>query len=342
VEDEVADPAGETGIVHHVADGFQAREMRGEDGGGVGAVEDADFPGAVRFEIFCPDDVQAGFVERNFVGDFFGAFDDPEVEVFAGDEEFVVVAEFAADARGLGGGEAGDDAVNERVAEIIFVAEPRGEFIAEFPGVGVLEDDAAEVVAVAVNEFARQEDEAGQAALESFVEEDGDFCGERFRRTVGRERFVEVRDAGFGGVGDDEADGGLAETGDGVVPLFVRIQPAADGGDEAARFDGLAALDAAEEDGVEAVLLVEQGDLAGGERLDDGDAAVEESVFVEDVEHPVGERAEEVAFAELDDTFRKFRRRGDEWMLSVERWHGEVVAQAARGGKELANTARVV
>ena len=123
--------------------------------------------------------------------------------------------------------------------------------------------------------------------------------------------------------------------------MFVWVEAAADGGDEASGLDGLAVLDAAEEDGVEAVLLVERGDLTGGEWLDDGDAATEEAALVEDVDHPVGKGAEEVAFAELDDAFGKRRGAGAE-CGAIESRHGGYVAEPAKRGKGLAYGAVVV
>lgn len=84
----------------------------------------------------------------------------------------------------------------------------------------------------------------------------------------------------------------------------MRCDSPADGGDDPSLLCRASALNAAENLGVESVLLVEQGNRSGGERLDDDDAPVEKPLRIQLVDHPIDEPAKETTFTKLQDALR--------------------------------------
>jgi len=155
----------------------------------------------------------------------------------------------------------------------------------------VLEDALLQVVAVVLDELARDEDEAGEPRRLARLDEP---------QHLGRERIraLDVLDARLGRVGDDEPERRQRR-----VLLDVRGQVhALDARDLLDRLDLLAVHEAPEARVVAAAAVVE--DLRGhaqlvADGLDDLDRAVEPGGIVHLLNHPVNEAAQEVALAEL-------------------------------------------
>ena len=302
LEQDLAEERVELRILHELVHERESCEMALENRGGVRAVEEAHLARAVGLHVGRVDDVDSGLLEREFLleiescfGLGLGNFDDEEVEGFAAHENVVALAELLLVAfGGFGVGTAGDDAVDERGAEHALVFDPCREFRV-VPVGNVLEDALLEVVAVVLDQLARNEDEALAVRRLARLEELCDLERER----VG---VLAVFDSGFGRVRDDEAKGFK-------LHRLLDLGPVAAGAehllDRAVLFDdldGLAALDSAQARMVEAVAVVEDFGRRGefvADRLDDAHRAVEVCVVVHLLHHPVDEAAEEVALSEL-------------------------------------------
>jgi hypothetical protein len=84
-----------------------------------------------------------------------------------------------------------------------------------------------------------------------------------------------------------------------VIIGFVRVQTAADAVDCAVLFDGLLVLNTPENGGVQALLGVDHIAEASIQGLDEDCITVEVGLLIEDVDHPINKRTEEVALSEL-------------------------------------------
>ncbi|MCM5558667.1 hypothetical protein M4J40_13425, partial [Pleomorphomonas sp. NRK JP5] len=136
--------------------------------------------------------------------------DDEEVEQLAGGHEPVGIAELPLDRLGVGLRITRHDAVDQRVVEGVGLLHPGDEGGLEAPFLGMPQHDAAELVAVVVDQFAGDHLPAGiklaAERLPALVQQ---------ARHLGREgglrriRILDRRhigDAGVGGVGDDDGD----------------------------------------------------------------------------------------------------------------------------------------
>jgi hypothetical protein len=93
-----------------------------------------------------------------------------------------------------------------------------------------------------------------------------------------------------------------------VLFLNVRVEAFLHAGDQAVFHHRFAVLHATKHRGVQPFLLVDHPTHAPFQRLDQHDVAIEIGFLVEIVELPINERAEEVAFPELEDTHRSVYR----------------------------------
>jgi len=84
-----------------------------------------------------------------------------------------------------------------------------------------------------------------------------------------------------------------------VIIGFVRVQTAADAVDCPVLFDCLLVLDTPENGGVQALLCVDHIAEASIQGLDEDYITVEVGLLIEDVDHPINKRTEEVALSEL-------------------------------------------
>ena len=189
------------------------------------------------------------------------------MEGFALDHDVVLVAEFFLDLVDFLAGEAGDDAVNECGAYVAVVFEPCAECLvvrAEifFPEVDVFEDDFFQMVAVFEDKLAGHDDEAfvscSVEGFESAVEELCELAGIRCGGAVVELAFGIEGDAGFGGVGDDEAHFGLVGQREEGVELGEGAETAADHVDTGEGVDHFAVETALEVYMVEVVLTLEK------------------------------------------------------------------------------------
>ncbi len=309
--DRLLHEAADAVVAHAVADDVEALEVCAEDKGRVRAVEDADLPLLVRRVVVDNENRQVDLVESELLRDRLRPFDDPEAEALSGVDHVVNVAVRPVDRVRLRARIAGHDAVDERRAERVGALDPRCEAGAEVPVRDVPQDALLELLAVMVDEFAREDDEAllGRAAEgdEALVEEARQLRGEaRGRPVVVFARGI-VGDARLGRVGREEAEVRIRRVREEGAEVDVGVDAAGDGRDDAPVVHLLSVLKTAQIERVKSLLPVDRvaDEVAAGDRLHEADLAVEAGLLVETVKEVIDERAEEVALAELKDPLRR-------------------------------------
>ncbi|MNC22909.1 hypothetical protein D3C75_709170 [compost metagenome] len=290
-------------VVHALLDSVHAIQVSSQYGHSVGAVQNPDLTGTVRSHVVSPDHVQANLVERKLFSKTLVAFDNPQVEDLSGVQELVLVAQLFSQSRDFVAGVAGYDTVNQSVQEVVAIFDPSGKIGAQVPLFSQAEHNLLQVVAVAVDQLARNDHETLVSCAveggETLVQKHSQLAGEGGRRSVVITVLSGVCNAGFGGVGDHEAQLRALSQAQVSGKIFIWVNSAADGGDNVLFLDDLAVLDSAQQKGVQAVLVIQHRSQALGDRLNHGNPAVEQVLLVQLVDHPIHEAAQEVAFTEL-------------------------------------------
>ena len=126
--------------------------------------------------------------------------------------------------------------------------------------------------------------------------------GGKSRRRFIIQRIVRGKhNAGFGRIGEDEADLRLTrqrQISGGEV--LIGIDRALDGADQPRLFDDVAILNAVQISREQAILLVQRV-IGPRRRLHDDDAASEVGLGIEHIDDPIDEAAQKIAAAELHD-----------------------------------------
>ncbi len=295
--------------MHAVADDVLTRKISTRDKTGVRTVQDADLSLLVGSDFRNDVDVETGLLEGKLLLKPGGTFDVPHAEDFADVQKRIVVAVLfrqtgnflrVADA-------AGNDAVHERGAEQAVILQPCDEVLAIAPVLRVLYAALLELLAVVVDQLAGEDDDTLLARLEALVQEHGQLRGEGSRRQLVRSAGTVIDDTGLGGVGGDVLEVVALGDLDDFGPILgnMRIVAGVHDGDHALAVDLLAVLAAAEIQGVQTFLLVDELGQTHGDGLHQGDLAVPVRQFVGHIEPVVHERAEKVALAELQDLDRR-------------------------------------
>ena len=158
---------------------------------------------------------------------------------------------------------------------------------------------------VVVDKLAREDDEAFEAQFPALMQEERKLRGESGGRRVVRLAGGIEGDAGLGGVGDHKAQLRLARAVEELFPIALWVETAGGRGNDARCFHRLAVLAAAQDQGVEPVLLAEAigrlGVTAAG--LHQHDLGVKAGFLVQLIDKVVGKGAKEIALAELHDFF---------------------------------------
>ena len=189
------------------------------------------------------------------------------MEGFALNHDVVLITEFLLDFIDFLAGEAGDDAVNERRADIAVGVEPCLECLivsAEifFPKFDIFVDDIFQVVSVFEDKFAGHDDKAlvgsSVECLEATIEKLGQLAGIGSGGTVRKLALGVESDAGLGSVGNHEAHFGLVGQCEECVKLSEGAEAAADYIDAGKGIDDLTVETALKIDMVEAVLALKE------------------------------------------------------------------------------------
>ena len=194
---------------------------------------------------------------------------------------------------------AGIDSVNKGVAEHVFRFYPRGKIRSEVPKVDVLQNGFFEIVAVAVDEFAGEKDEAGEFLFKAPFEQKRDLCRETDGGSILRTVGVGERDARLGGVGENEAERGDFRQREIGVPIVVGLDAAGDDAD----LRGFHTLGAADNVMIFTPLRREQVAHSLLDRLHDHDFSLPYARVGHLLQHPVRKTAQKTAFPELNDLF---------------------------------------
>ena len=264
----------------------------------MGSVEHAHLAQLVGLHVVGEDD-GVHFVQGQFLLHLLGAFDHPQAEGLGGVQLLVFVAQFLEHGGHFLAGEAGNDAVNQRGAENVVLFQPGKELIAQIPLLRGLEHGVAQMIAVIVDQLAGQDDEAGLAQQEAFVQEAGQLAGVGGLGLIVVLVRAGIDDARFGGVADDEAQGVDL----GQIQIALEIGVGLHGFQHRAHdlhlFHVALFFPAPEHDGVQAVLIPEHLAHAPFQGLHDGHAVVAAALGVQVVQHFIHEGAQEAALAEL-------------------------------------------
>ena len=310
------DILSDNGVVASVAHDVDTAEVSHRREDGVGTVEQGNLTLVVGFLRLSDEHMQPGFLCGELLaqllnGHVLGFLDNPEVEYLGLHHEVVVVAHFLLDSGDVLAGEARHDTVHEGSADIVVLGEPLFEALivsAEvfFPEFDILIDALFEVVSVEENQLAGHEDKSlGGAAVEGLVaavEQLHKFARVCACRCVGELARGVKGDTRLGGVRDDEADVGLLCQCHESGVLRIGVEGAGDHIDTLQRVHGLAVEATLQVHVVEAVLSVEPLYHAFVNRLYHYNGAVEVGLGIHIPDNPIYKCAEEVAFAELDDT----------------------------------------
>ena len=274
------------------------------------AVEQADLALFIRRYIRNDHDVQSGLLERQLVFQPCRSFDDPHAEHFADVDQLVMIAVdfFQTGDFLLRADTARNDAVNQRRAEQVLVFDPRCKLVSEVPVFDMLLDTLFQLFAVVVDQLARKNDQALFAGLEPLVQELRQLCREAVRRQLVVAAFRIVDDTSFGRVGDDVLQIVAFRQ---LHPLriahfFIGVHAAADRGDYALTIDLFAVLTAAEVERIQALLLVDQLCETRSDWLHQNAFSVPAGLLVRAVKEIIDKRAQKVAFAKLQNLFRRF------------------------------------
>ena len=128
-------------IFHKVHNNVVACQISGQNSRRVGTVQNAYFPFLVRADIVSPYDVSVGFMYGEYISPFFPAFDDPEVEQFAGVDQVVLIAQLFFELSRLIPGISGNDPVNQGAGEMVGLLDPENESFSQLPFPCIFEND---------------------------------------------------------------------------------------------------------------------------------------------------------------------------------------------------------
>ena len=276
-------------------------------------VQDADLLVAELLDRGHENDVQPRLVQRQFLHHLLvaRAADGPQVVQLGLHHEVVVIADLLPDLADLLAREARDDAVHERVAEVAAVFDPVDEILPELVVFGVSDDVFVERRAVVLDQLAADDAKAlGRVAVEMFeplVQQRRHLGGVRLRRTGRQIVALLVADARLGGVRNGDLQLRREEIRLVFRIVHIGIERIHDALHQPHVLLGPFVLDALQIDVVHVVLPVHQVDhpqhlaLGVDDRLANGHACIHDALLVGDVDLPVHEGSQEVAFAELQD-----------------------------------------
>ena len=207
------------GIAHNVHSCQEGD--RGEDC--VRTIEQRHLALVVGRLIMGEDDMQTSLIGRELACQLFdrqigSGLNHPEVESLSLNDHLVGIPYFLLDGIDVLAGEARDDAIHQRSADITRLLKPLAERLEVCPEVflpqlDILADAIHKVMTVLEDEFARHDDKSfGRVAVESteaVVEQLRELAGIRGRRRIVQPTSGVEGNTGLGGVGDDKAHIGL-------------------------------------------------------------------------------------------------------------------------------------
>ena len=240
-----------------------------------------------------------------------GAADGPQMVQLGLHDQVVVVADLLLDLVDRIARESRNDAVHERIAEVAVPLYPVDELLPQPVVLGVLDDILVQRGAVVLDQLAADDAQTlrriAVEVLEALVEQRGHLGGIGLGRAGRQVVALLVADTGLGGVRDGDLELGREEIALVLFILHVWVERIHHALHQTHVLGRPLVLDALQIDMVHVVLLVQQVDhaqhLALGidDRLTDSHTGIHHPLFIGDIDLPVHEGAQKVAFAELED-----------------------------------------
>ena len=300
-------------VGHGLPRGLQAAEIGHRRHGGLHAVQDADLALAVRRDAV-EQHVQPRPIGGKHVAHGRRALDHPDVEALAEHHQLVAVAELRGQLRRPIARIAGDDPVDEGVAEGDLLLDPGAEPGPSRQASAYCSTTCRSAAPLrSMSSHGRKTSPLPGAPPQGLVpalQKEGHLGRERAARSRLRPVLRVESDAGFGRVREAEPEARILGELEEVLPALVRAQSAAHAADDPPLLERLAIAGPGEQRGVEAVLPLQDRGGPALDRLHDGDSVAEAETLVHDVDHPVGEGAQKVALSELDHSHGQPLRRG--------------------------------
>ena len=297
--------AQDSGILHALANDVMAAQVCAQGKAGVCAVQDADLALLVGSHVGSNEDVgiQTSLVEGQHIVELGITLDDPQTKDLTHVQQGVGIAVLLLQCGDLLGitDPAGNDAVNQRAAEGAGLVDILAETILQAPLVDVLIDALQQFLAVVVDQLAGQHDDTLLACLVTGIQDLGQLAGEGGTGLVRERTGGIVDDTGLGGVGNDD----LQIVGHGDLHhlveafLLIGVQATGNGGNDPLVIHLLALFAAAQVQGVQALLLIDQLCQAGSNGLHQAALAVPAGLLIGQVEPVVDESPQEITFTEL-------------------------------------------
>ncbi len=284
-------------FAHRVQPGHVGRQHHG----GVGAVEHADFTQLVGLYVIGKND-GVHFVQGQFVFHTFGPFDHPQAKGLGGDQLLVFIADFFKNAGHFIAGEAGDDAVHQGGTENVFFFDPADERIPQVPLGRGFQNGFLQEIAVIVDQFAGKQDEALLFQQEALVHKPGQLAGEGSLGSIVVTVLAGVDNAGFGGVGYDEAQIVIFCQGQVLVKFLIDLYGIDHAAHNAGLFHVAFFFTAPEHHGVQVILLPQHIHHTSVQRLGNANAHIGVFGIVQVINHFIHEGAQKIAFAKLQYT----------------------------------------
>ena len=298
-------------VFHAVADDVPSCQIGAERKAGMGSVQDAYFSLLVRTHIRNDKYLvrDSRFLERKPVVKAFRTFDNPDAEDFAHVDKLIRVAVLFFQSRHFLriADTAGNNAVYQGSAENAFLIHIPAEILSQLPLVDILVDALKQFFSVVVNQLAGKNHDSLFACVEAGQQNLRQLGGEGRRRTVVSLAGRIILDACFRRIGDDHFQViALRKLHQRFIIFFlVGIQAACNRRDDSLAVDFFPVLAAAQIQGVEPFLLIDQFRKSRGDRLDKNFLAVPYALLIGKIKPVIHERAEEIALSELHDFHRR-------------------------------------
>ena len=271
-------------VVQCLANGIDTAKVGNGHHCCVGAVQNFYLALLVRCDVICKDNVQAGFVGRQFALDELVLFEYPKVENFPFDNIVIHKARLLPNLLNGVAWVTGDNAVYKCVGKVVGVVKPIDKRPVHFADFRKLVKHLFERLTVVVNQFARDDCKAfghiPTKVVVSLLQKGQKFTWEGCW-TMGKIYVVGIQnDACFGGVGNNNFQIFAVSVTKVLLVVFVRVDKVVQDIDDLTRLHHLALVDTLQTKGVQAILLGKVQNSAHWHRLNNNHATTKDIFIV--------------------------------------------------------------
>ena len=301
-------------IVHRLAHGIETRLEGDRHQRGMRAVKNRHFTLFIRLNIVHDQDVKRQLIQTQLCGQGLRPLNNKQVEMFSGIEETIFIPQLFFNLRGFITRIAGHDTVYERRTEGVRLIQPGDKRFRQRPLLGIAQHQFTQRLAVVINQLAGNDHptfirRAGEVAV-AFKQQASQFCRIAYRWRIVKTVAGVVADPGLSGIGKHKAHIRIMRQTQQLLIIGIGADFTIYRSNQtriAHRFALL--IQAANNRGIEAVLGAERRRECALNRTHDHHAGIQVGMLVQQIDLPVDKRAQEVAFAKLNDTFRVLRAR---------------------------------